>query len=158
MKKIIILLTFFFFSTQVFSQVRMGQMGDAVFYKNQHIFTVVATDYSGFTSEYIITNTQGVPLLAFVPFKIQDGWKSESYKSDYSSQSKSGTSYTYFFRVASLSGESCDIPARAISGSRGISKLIIGFGLIKSDALDETVFAQFCAMHGKVYDNLKYFK
>ncbi len=158
MKKHILFLLLFSFSTYMFSQVRVTVLGSEVYVKKQHVFNVVATGYSS-TCEYVVINTQGNPLLAFVPFKIQDGWRSESSDTQNGGyHSKSGTSYTYFFRVSSTSGDFCDIPANGLSSIRTVAKYVLSFGLIKTDALDAMSFQQFCAMHGKVYENLKYFK
>jgi hypothetical protein len=161
MKKYLLLVIFFslVLTNEVFSQVRVSSNGSPVYFKNTPVFNIVSTDYGGINTEYVITSLSGTPLLAFIPFKIQNGWAAESYDSKYgSSQSSSGTSYTYFYRVAATSGEFCDIPSQGLRGTRGIAYLIIGFGLIKDNALDLTVFQQFCAMHGKVHEQLKYFK
>jgi hypothetical protein len=142
-----------------FSQIRVSSNGSPVYIKNVPIFNIVSSDYGGTNTEYVITSLTGIPLLAFIPFKIQNGWAAESYDSKYGSrQSSSGTSYTYFYRVAATTGEFCDVPSQGIRGIRGIAYLIIGYGLIKDNALDITLFQQFCIMHGKVHEHLKYFK
>jgi len=158
MKKRLFILLLMLGGLQLSAQVRISSIGDPIYIKNQHVFSIVSTDYSSYTTEYIIVNITGNPLLAFVPFKIQDGWSTQSYDSQYSSNYKSGTSHSLFFRVASLKGDYCDVPAKGLPSTRAIARLVTGFGLIKNGELDETVFEQFCLIHGKVNDNLKYFK
>lgn len=158
MNKKLFLFLFLALGAQAFSQVRMSSIGEPIYVKDLHVFSIVATDYSSYTTEYIVVSTTGIPLLTFVPFKIQDGWSTQEYNSKYSSDYKSGTAHTLFFRVASLKAEFCDVPAKGLPTTRSIARLITGFGLIKNGELDETLFQQFCQIHGKVNENLKYFK
>jgi hypothetical protein len=157
MKKGIQLLVFFMSVTcgMGFSQMMFPRLGEEIKVKNQYQFNVVN---NGWQSEITIINKSGSVMLTFIPFKIQDGWASYSNTDKSGSIARSGTTYSYFYRVAEPSGTWCDVPIKGLLNTRNVARYVLTFGLVKNETLDRTAFDQFCAMHGKVHDNLKYFK
>lgn len=158
MKKIFLVLLVFavLFCSAAYSQFTFSKTNEEVKVKGQYAFSISST---GYATEIMINNKAGDILLTFVPFKIQNGWQTEATDTkNGSSFYRSGTSYTYFYEVSDGSGEFCDVPVKNLYNMRNAAKFVINFGLIKNEQVDKSAFQKFCIMHGKVKENLKYFK
>lgn len=143
-------------SAAVAQKVSLSMVGENVFVKDVHVFDVSMNTYG---AEAVVRTNSGDAVLTFVPFKVPDGWSSTTSndrRGDY--YQRSGTSYTYFYRVADGSGTFCDVPAKGLRNSRDIAKFVLAFNLIKNESLDSDAFQRCVLMHGKVHRELKNFE